>query len=108
MRKYILFVSVLVCLFAVETDVSGQSNWNLRLDSVTVQASRMHIPADRMGKYVTVIGAEEIRSMPANSIDELLRLMPGVEMQLRGIGGAQADCSGRGRTCTQVVGVLAG
>ena len=108
MREYILFVSLLVCLFAVKADISGQSDWNLRLDSVTVQASRMHIPADRMGKYVTVIGAEEIKSMPANSIDELLRLIPGVEMQMRGIGGAQADFSVRGSTFNQVLVLLDG
>lgn len=82
--------------------------WKLNLDSVTVQASRMHIPANRMGKYVTILEKEDLEKLPGNSLDELLRTIPGLEMQMRGIGGAQADISVRGSTFNQVLVLLDG
>src|SRR5690606_24554045 len=47
-------------------------------------------------------------SLPVRSIDELLRYIPGVEVQLRGPMGAQSDIVMRGGTFQQVLVILDG
>jgi len=103
-----LSVILIGLLLPFSSMLRAQVDWELDLDSVTVEATRILLPADRMGKHVTVIDQQVIRSLPANSIDELLRWIPGVEMQMRGIGGAQGDISVRGSTFNQVLVLLDG
>lgn len=52
---------------------------------------------------ITYIEAKELQSIPALSIDQLLRFAGGVEIQSRNSFGAQADFSIRGSTFTQVL-----
>ncbi len=60
------------------------------------------------GRNILVIKQDEIRRYPVNSLDELLRLIPGIEVQQRGPQGAQSDIIIRGGTFQQVLVVIDG
>jgi vitamin B12 transporter len=57
---------------------------------------------------VIVISKEEIRQMPAFSVDQILRFAAGVEVQTRSNFGAQSDFSIRGSTFNQVIVLIDG
>jgi len=61
---------------------------------VTVVASRTQIAAH--GSTVRVVSRDEIEKMPARSVPELLRALPGLDVRRRGIEGVQADIGIRG------------
>lgn len=78
------------------------------LDPVTVTSSLSAIKASRTGRNITIIKGEQFAQLPVNSIDELLRYIPGVEVQARGPQGAQADFVVRGGTFQQVLVIVDG
>lgn len=79
-----------------------------RLDEIEVMDSRTGVQLKDLGKQVEVITQYEISQMPVNSVDELLRYIPGVEIQSRGMYGTQADISMRGGTYNQTLILLDG
>ncbi|MFD2717215.1 TonB-dependent receptor plug domain-containing protein [Hymenobacter monticola] len=78
------------------------------LREVTVFASRLTQPSNQTGHAVTVISGASVARYPVNSIDDLLRCLPALEIQSRGSFGAQADVSMRGSTFNQVLFLLDG
>ncbi|HEX8656300.1 MAG TPA: TonB-dependent receptor [Hymenobacter sp.] len=78
------------------------------LREVTVYASRLSQPSNQTGHAVTVIPGASIARYPVNSLDDLLRCLPALEIQSRGSFGAQADVSLRGSTFNQVLFLLDG
>ena len=79
-----------------------------RLSAVTVYGSRVGETEGQTGRYVTVIPAAALSCYPVNSLDDLLRLLPNLEMQSRGSFGTQADVTLRGSTFNQVLLLLDG
>ena len=75
----------------------------LELDSVEVSASRIQSSLRETGKSVTVISREDIAVMPVNTVDELLRFIPGVNVNSRNAFGVQADIGMGGSTFSQVL-----
>lgn len=82
---------------------SGQSENNIYLENVVVTSSRIPIDMKETGRNISVITSDEINELPANSVDELLRYIPGVEAQSRGGFGVQSDIIIRGSTFQQVL-----
>ena len=78
------------------------------LREVTVFASRLSQPLSQTGRAVTVIPGANLARYPVNSLDDLLRCLPALEVQSRGPFGVQADVSLRGSTFTQVLFLLDG
>ncbi|ALW85837.1 hypothetical protein AUC43_12485 [Hymenobacter sedentarius] len=78
------------------------------LREVTVYASRLSQPVNQTGHAVTVISGASVARYPVNSLDDLLRCLPALEVQSRGSFGAQADVSLRGSTFNQVLFLLDG
>jgi len=78
----------------------------VELDSISVTASRISSDITESGKSVTVITYDEIRAMPVNSMDELFRSLPGVNINSRQGFGVQADVGIRGSTYSQVLFML--
>lgn len=89
-------------------------NWSLcfgqqnELDPVTVTASILPRHVSETGRNILVIKGEQISTFPVNSLDELLRYLPGIEMQSRGPMGAQSDILIRGGTFQQVLVIIDG
>ena len=76
------------------------------LDPVTITASIQPISASATGRNILIIKGEQFSRLPVNSIDELLRYLPGIEVQMRGPMGAQSDIVMRGGTFQQVLVII--
>ena len=100
MNKRQLFVFALLLLACV---VNAQS----RLPEVEVvsQQTEIHSQAYRI---VTQISSEAFAGLPATTITDLLKTLPGLDVRTRGANGAQADVSMRGGTFDQVMILLNG
>ena len=89
------------------TTVLAQDKTN-DLDPVTVTTSLAPEKLSQTGRNLFVIRGERFANLPVHSIDELLRYLPGVEIQARGPMGSQSDIVMRGGTFQQVLVVLDG
>src|SRR5699024_7718248 len=70
---------------------------------VVVSSVRTPQTAATTGRNITIIPARVIQEMPVHTTDELLRYVPGVEVQSRGAFGTQSDFSIRGSTFSQIL-----
>ncbi|WP_290797653.1 TonB-dependent receptor plug domain-containing protein [Flavihumibacter sp. UBA7668] len=96
------FALSLVNIPAVSQDKGSE------LDPVTVTASVNPIQTSRSGRNVFIIKGDRFLELPVQSVDELLRFLPGVEMQMRGPAGSQGDIVLRGGSFQQVLVLLDG
>ncbi len=80
----------------------------VELDPVTITASLHPASASVTGRNIFVIKGEQFAKLPVNSIDELLRYLPGIEVQMRGPMGSQSDIVLRGGTFQQILVILDG
>ena len=80
----------------------------IALDPVTVTSSLIEKRASETGRNIAVIKGDYFQNLPVHSIDDLLRYVPGVEIQARGPMGSQSDIVLRGGTFQQVLVVLDG
>lgn len=80
----------------------------ISLDPVTVTSSLVEKRASQTGRNIAVIKGEYFQQLPVHSIDDLLRYIPGVEIQARGPQGSQSDIVLRGGTFQQVLVILDG
>ncbi|RYY53243.1 MAG: TonB-dependent receptor [Chitinophagaceae bacterium] len=78
------------------------------LDPVTVTGSLQPKEVSGTGRNILVIKGDRFRNLPIHSVDELLRFVPGVEVQMRGPMGSQSDIVLRGGTFQQVLVLLDG
>lgn len=101
-KKLSLLISLLIFLY-VQTAL-GQVE--VKLDSISVTASRISTNVSESGKNVSVITQRDIQNMPVNSVDDLLRSLPGVNINSRQGFGIQADVGVRGSTFSQVLFML--
>jgi len=72
-------------------------------DTITVTGSRFELPLGESGRFVEVLGREEIEAHGVRSVPELLQLFPGLDVRRRGAYGVQADLSIRGSSFEQVL-----
>ncbi len=103
--KNVLISSALLLLSA--TQVTAQEKETL-LDPVTVTSSLHSIKSSSTGRNIFVIKGDDIAALPVHSLDELLRYVPGIEVQSRGPMGAQSDIVMRGGTFQQVLVIVDG
>ena len=100
-----LSVLLLLSLGLITSKSFTQEN---SLDPVTITSSVSAIASSKTGRNITVISGEQFQKQPIQSIDDLLKYIPGIEVQQRGPMGAQADIIIRGGTFQQVLVVLDG
>ena len=92
-------------IFCVTNTIKSQIN---ELDPVTVTASISPLQSSVTGRNLLVIKGEQFSKFPVNSLDELLRYIPGIEIQARGPMGSQSDIVMRGGTFQQVLIIVDG
>ena len=73
------------------------------LDTTTVSTTRLPQTLGQTGRNISVLDGAELRQRNFTSLDDLLRYVPGIEVQSRGAFGQQGDISMRGSTFTQVL-----
>lgn len=105
--KNTLFFIAVVYVLITATAVYGQQA-ETELDPVTVTASLQPVTASATGRNIIVIKGEQFSKLPVHSLDELLRYVPGAEVQMRGPMGAQSDIVLRGGTFQQVLVIIDG
>ena len=87
---------------------AGAQEKEVELDPVTITSSLSSVTASKTGRNIIVIKGDEFLNLPVHSIDELLRYVPGIEIQARGPMGAQSDIVLRGGTFQQVLVIVDG
>jgi iron complex outermembrane receptor protein len=87
----------------VQAQSTTDADTTKNLTPVYVTASRLQQTAAELGRNVTIIPGREISRFPVNSLDDLLRVLPSIDVQSRGSFGAQADITLRGSTFNQVL-----
>lgn len=97
MRGTILLSLALLFPLAMLSQMMGS------IDTVQVASTQIPLRLQETGRNITVIDQKAIRELPVVSLDEVLQLVPGVEIQSRGGFGVQANILMRGSTFTQVL-----
>lgn len=104
MKKLFILASVLLSTTLYANNDSLQ---NIELNEVSVVEKKALIASNNL-HVVNVIDREQIATLPAVSINELLDYIPGIDIRTRGANGAQADIAMRGGTFDQVLILLNG
>jgi iron complex outermembrane receptor protein len=105
MRKQIFTTFILISHFL---SLNAQVDVDLLMDTLNIPAVNIPKAISMTGRNVSVITAKDIRLLPVTTTDELLRYLPGIEVQSRNGFGAQSDISMRGSTYQQVIVVIDG
>jgi vitamin B12 transporter len=105
--KAIKFLSSVILTSLCATNIHAQET-EIELDPITVTASLHPVSSSVTGRNIIVIKGDQFSKLPVNSVDELLRYLPGLEVQMRGPMGAQSDIVLRGGTFQQVLVILDG
>ncbi|TWR31429.1 TonB-dependent receptor [Mucilaginibacter pallidiroseus] len=105
MNKTLLSVFTLFLPLAVLGQDTARVN---ALDPVTITATLKPMAGSKTGRNLIVIKGEDIAKYPVHSLDEVLRYIPGIEVQSRGPMGVQSDFVIRGGTFQQVLVVVDG
>ncbi|HKL88588.1 MAG TPA: TonB-dependent receptor plug domain-containing protein, partial [Salinibacter sp.] len=77
-------------------------------DSVVVTATRVAAEAQTTGRQVSIYTQRDIQNLSVNSVDQLLDVVGGVDVQSRGGFGVQSDLKMRGSTFNGVLLLLDG
>jgi vitamin B12 transporter len=111
MNNSLRFISIATILLfsstlqAQEKDINAAGS---ELDPVTVTTSLAPEKVSRTGRNVFIITGERFANLPVHSLDELLRYLPGIEVQMRGPAGSQSDIVLRGGTFQHVLVIIDG
>ena len=110
--KRICLVSLLapaVSIFvAPAQDLVSEPDSVYTLESVSVTGSRVPITLNQSARMVTVLDSVALSTLPAGSINDLLKFAVGVDVRQRGVMGMQTDISIRGGTFDQTAILLNG
>lgn len=86
----------------------SSSDTDVEMREVEVTASRVPLPLSQAARMVTVLDREAIAAAPAQSVNDLLKYVMGVDVRQRGDLGIQTDISIRGGTFDQITLLLNG
>nr|WKN34235.1 TonB-dependent receptor [Tunicatimonas sp. TK19036] len=106
MKKYLL----LGIAFIIHISLIAQqdSTRTIQLADVVISENRMQTPFSESARSIHLITRETIETTPAQSVNELLSYVPGVDIRQRGPAGVQADLRIRGGTFEQVLVLING
>ena len=107
----VLLVSYLVSVPAISlASDKDTTEVNMQYDLEEIEVSAQRSPAlySQVARIISVIERKEIESVPAQSVQDLLEYVAGVDVRQRGAEGVQADVSVRGGTFDQTLILLNG
>jgi iron complex outermembrane receptor protein len=93
--------ALLLPLFLGVVPLAAQTTYEI--GTVTITSGLSAQDQRETAREVNVISGTQFAQLPVHSLDELLRYVPGVEVQARGPFGAQSDIVIRGGTFQQVL-----
>jgi len=103
----IYFLSTPIISVAIEPD-STEVKMEYDLDEIEVSAQRTPALYSQVARIVSVIDRKEIEATAAQSVQEMLEYVAGIDVRQRGAEGVQADVSIRGGTSDQLLILLNG
>ncbi|WKN44612.1 TonB-dependent receptor plug domain-containing protein [Tunicatimonas pelagia] len=106
MKKHLLAVT-LVLVYGTLT-AQEDSIRTIEMANVVISENRMQTPFSESARSIHLVTREMIETTPAQSINELLSYVPGVDIRQRGPAGVQADLRIRGGTFEQVLVLING
>ena len=92
----------------VVDSVANSPDKEATLDDVEITGSRAPLALGQAARMVTVLSREDIQAAPVQSINDLLKIVAGVDVRQRGPIGAQTDIGIRGSTQEQITILLNG
>lgn len=101
----LLFLSLIS--FGYCFSISAQQT-DVEMENVIITANQTVQQQKESGRNIISVKGEILSALPVHSIDELLRYLPGIEVQQRGPQGSQSDISIRGGTFQQVLVIIDG
>lgn len=104
--KYLILTTFIVILFT-KSNAQNILEQN-ELNNITITSNMQEQRQKESGRDVFVLKGDFFNKLPVHSIDELLKYIPGVEVQQRGAQGAQSDIVIRGGTFQQVLVIIDG
>jgi iron complex outermembrane receptor protein len=99
---------VVIIFFVLLSFTSNAQQETIELGTITVTSSLLVQQQKETGRNITVIRGDHFRQLPVHAVDELLRYLPGIEIQQRGPQGSQSDINIRGGTFQQVLVIIDG
>lgn len=88
-------------------DRAAAAHQQLSLQEVQVVAQKAEVNSEAY-RLVTCISHAQIEALPIQTVADILKYLPGVDVRTRGANGAQADVSMRGGTFDQVLVMING
>jgi vitamin B12 transporter len=79
-----------------------------KLNPIVVTATRIPQPIDQIGTTITVVEAPQIEEQKIQSVQDVLRQVPGVQVTQSGSPGSEADVSIRGASASQTLVLIDG
>lgn len=98
----------LFSLFLIFSCYTSAQDSTLLLSNVIVTATQAAQQQKESGRNMVAINGVVFNALPVQSVDDLLRYLPGIEVQQRGPQGTQADITIRGGTFQQVLVIIDG
>ncbi|QYN51316.1 TonB-dependent siderophore receptor [Apibacter sp. ESL0404] len=96
MKLFYSIIALFICLVLVAQE-------SKELEGVVIQGKTLSLPYNKTSQDVQIITKEQIKAMPASSIEEVLSYYSGIDIRQRGAHGVQADVSIRGSSFEQVL-----
>ena len=109
MRYSLLAIYTMFSLVLISQEEAATID-TLLLDNETIIISenRLKIPFSDVSRSIEILDKKEIKALQANSINELLQSVGGVDLRQRGVNGVQGDLSIRGGTFEQALVLING
>lgn len=99
------FLSII--LLGLITNISAQEQPK-QIKEIIIQGKFLETPYHKVTENISLITREEIQNTPAQSIEEALQQITGIDIRKRGANGVQSDISIRGGSFDQVLILLNG
>lgn len=106
--KRLVMIALALLLAGLSAGTIAAQSRTESIDSVTVTATRVPVALHSSARIVTLLDSMSIASMPATTVNDLLKYTLGVDVRQRGAMGMQTDISIRGGTYNQVAVLLDG
>ncbi|MDH5397243.1 MAG: TonB-dependent receptor [Cyclobacteriaceae bacterium] len=96
MKSYATTIILTLFVYLIGHAQQADTSQVVQLKEVTIQENRLRMTADESNRSLQLISADEITTLPALSLADLLQNVSGVDIRSRGAAGVQADLSIRG------------
>ena len=106
MKRNLKKIAFLVILF-ISSNLYAQKD-TIELEEIYIHSSRMPILYSESSRILSIISREEIKLVPAQTVQDILQYIAGVDVRQRGAEGVQADLSIRGGSFEQALVLLNG